>query len=115
MPIVLSREAMDQKLTFRNNNNSILRDGEEIDELDNKFAKVRFHEYVHNLQRVIKRPGKKMLSRPRKRLQKVVGPKKGVNKFKKGTKLSKGKGPRKLAKRKNMKKKNMKLPNGSLT
>ncbi|XP_037028126.1 uncharacterized protein LOC119068585 isoform X2 [Bradysia coprophila] len=111
MPMVMSREAMDRALKFRNNNNSIFSDDGDIDELDNKFAKVRFHEYVQNLQRVLKRPGKKNL-RPRKRGPKFGGPKKG--KGKKGTKVVKGKGPRKQAKRKNLRKK-MKLPNGSLT
>lgn len=109
MPVVFTRERMEKLLTFRNNN-SIGKHGE-IDELDNKFSKVRFHEYVQNLQRVLKRPGKKNL-RPRKRGPKF-GPKK-ANKLKKGTKLMKGKGPRKQAKRKNLKKKNTKLPNLSL-
>lgn len=109
MPKILSRATMDRALKFRNNNNSILHDEGEI---DNKFAKVRFHEYVQNLQQVLKRPGKKNL-RLRKRGPKFGGPKKGV---KKGTNLMKGKGQRKLAKRKNLRKKIMKLPNGgSLT
>lgn len=110
MPVVFTRERMDKLLTFRNNN-SIHKFENGIDELDNKFAKVRFHEYVQNLQRVLKRPGKKNL-RQRKRGQKV----KKVNKLKKGTKLMKGKGgPRKQMKRNNLKKKNItKLPNLSL-
>lgn len=112
MPVVFTRERMDKVLTFRNNNSIGKYGVEEIDELDNKFAVVRFHEYVQNLQRVLRRPGKKNL-RPRKRGPKFGAAKK-ANKLKKGTKLSKGKGPRKLAKRKNLKKKNMKLPNLSL-
>lgn len=101
----MTRERMDKALTFRNNN-SIGKFGEEIDELDNKFAKVRFHEYVLNLQRVLRRPGKKML-RPRKRGPKFNnGPKKANQLKKKGTKLTKGKGSKKLGKRKNQKKRN---------
>lgn len=55
---VLTREQMDKFLTFRNNN-SINKYSGEVDELDNKFAKVRFHEYVRNLQRLLNHPGKK--------------------------------------------------------
>lgn len=109
MPVVFTRERMDKALTFRNNG-GIGKYSAEIDELDNKFAKVRFHEYVQNLQRVLKRPGKKNL-RPGKRGKKL-GAKK--NKLKKGTKLVKGKGKKKLIKRKNLKKNNIKLPNLSL-
>lgn len=53
---IFTREQMDRFLTFRNNNSIFIYDGE-VDELDNKFAKVRFHEYVHNLQRLLHRPG----------------------------------------------------------
>lgn len=116
MPMVFSRQAMDRALKFRNNNNnnSIISDDGAIDELDNKFAKVRFHEYVNNLQRVLKRPGKKSLG-PRRRGSKFGGPKKG-GKGKKGTGLAKGKGgQRKGANRKNMRKQTMNVPNGSLT
>lgn len=58
--IVFTRERMDTFLTFRNNN-SINKFSGEVDELDNKFAKVRFHEYVRNLQRLLNRSGKKNL------------------------------------------------------
>lgn len=55
--IVFTREEMDRLLTFRNNN-SIGKFNGEVDELDNKFTKARFHEYVENLQRLLDRPGK---------------------------------------------------------
>lgn len=65
MPTVLTRKTMDQKLTFRNNNNVRLDFGE-IDDLDNKFTKVRFTEYLHNLEKILKRPAKKSLNRRNK-------------------------------------------------
>lgn len=54
IPHALSPEQMDKFLTFRSkgNNNKL-----SVDELDNKFAKVRFHEYVHNFQLLLNRPG----------------------------------------------------------
>ncbi|XP_037044556.1 uncharacterized protein LOC119080362 [Bradysia coprophila] len=55
---VFTREGMDKLLTFRNNN-SINKFSGEVDELDNKFAKVRFHEYVRNLQQLLNRAGKR--------------------------------------------------------
>lgn len=55
---VFTREEMDKLLTFRNNN-SIDKFSGEVDELDNKFAKVRFHEYVRNLQHLLNRAGKR--------------------------------------------------------
>lgn len=57
---VFTRERMDKRLTFRNNN-SINKFSGEIDELDNKFAKARFHEYVRDLQRLLNHSGKKNL------------------------------------------------------
>ncbi len=57
---VFTRERMDKLLTFRNNN-SINKFSGEVDELDNKFAKVRFHEYVRNLQQSLNRSGKNNL------------------------------------------------------
>lgn len=116
MPLVFTRQRMDKALTFRNNN-SIGKYGEEIDELDNKFAKVRFHEYVLNLQEVLKpgrknslfvKGGKKANGEKRKkkpngnkRVKKVNGEKR-KKKLAKGAKTPIGKGPRKLNKRKNL-------------
>lgn len=56
---VLTRKQMDEILTFRNNN-SIDKFNSEVDELDNKFAKVRFHEYVRNLIRILSGSGKRI-------------------------------------------------------
>lgn len=57
MPVVFSRQTMDSKLTFRNNNSGPTSD--EVDDLDIKFAKVRFGEYVHSQKAVIERPRKR--------------------------------------------------------
>lgn len=54
IPRAFSREQMEKFLTFRNNNSND-KDNFYIDELDNKFAKVRFHEYVHNLDLLLNR------------------------------------------------------------
>lgn len=66
MPTVLSRKAMDQRLTFRNNNSNRF-DNRDVDDLDNKFTKVRFHEYLHNMLQVMRRPGKKSLRQRKKK------------------------------------------------
>lgn len=58
MPNILTRRAMDKRLTFRNNNSGP--NSEDIDYLDNKFTKVRFNEYIHSMQSVIERPGNKL-------------------------------------------------------
>lgn len=57
---IFTREQMDKLLTFRNNN-SINKYSGEVDVLDNKFVKVRFHEYVRDLQRLLNRTGKNNL------------------------------------------------------
>lgn len=62
IPIALTRERMHKVLTFRNNH-GINRFSCDIDELDIKFTKIRFHEYMHNLQRVLNRPRKKNIRR----------------------------------------------------
>lgn len=58
IPVALTREQMDTILTFRNNNR-MKNVNSEIDELDNKFAKVRFHEYVHNFQLLLNHSSKR--------------------------------------------------------
>lgn len=59
MPMILTREAMDNRLTFRNNNRD-RKSSTEVDELDSKFAKIRFIEYLHGLQQILKnRMGKR--------------------------------------------------------
>lgn len=68
MPTVLSRKAMDHRLTFRNNNSNRF-ENRDVDDLDNKFTKVRFHEYLHNMLHVMRRPGKKNGQRKKKRNQ----------------------------------------------
>lgn len=70
MPVVLSRKAMDDRLTFRNNNSNRL-ENRDVDDLDNKFTKVRFHEYLHHMSHVMRRPGKKNL-RQRKKKQNLL-------------------------------------------
>lgn len=60
MPRVYTREKMEQTLHFR----SDPRDRNKhdvVDDLDIKFAKVRFHEYLHSLHRIMKRPRKKCI------------------------------------------------------
>lgn len=50
MPQILTREMMDQRLTFRNDKDN---------DIDSKFAKVRFTEYLHGLQKILEnRKGK---------------------------------------------------------
>lgn len=66
MPTVLSRKAMDHRLTFRNNNSNRF-ENRDVDDLDNKFTKVRFHEYLHNMLHVMRRPGKKNLRQRKKK------------------------------------------------
>lgn len=62
IPQSFSRKEMDKLLTFRNND-SVNKFSAQIDELDNKFAKVRFHEYVHNLLQLLSRPSKNYYSK----------------------------------------------------
>lgn len=57
---IFTREQMDRLLTFRNNY-SINKFTGEVDELDNKFTKVRFHEYMRDLQRLLNRSGKRKI------------------------------------------------------
>lgn len=58
MPPIMTREKMDQSLTFRTNKRDS-RSPYEIDDIDSKFAKVRFTEYLLGLQQVLKnRKGK---------------------------------------------------------
>lgn len=55
MPTILTRDMMNNRLTFRNNNRDRkLSDFDEVDEIDSKFAKIRFNEYLHNLQQVLR-------------------------------------------------------------
>lgn len=73
MPMILTREQMDNRLTFRNNNRD-RRQSDDVDEIDSKFAKVRFAEYLDGLQQVLRnRLGKKhrhMARRPQKQARK---------------------------------------------
>lgn len=58
MPNVYTRQQMEHKLHVR----SDYRDRsmhDEVDDLGNKFAKVRFHEYLRSLDRIMKLPRKK--------------------------------------------------------
>lgn len=80
VPISLPADAMFKRLTFRNNN----RDRStsfDIDEIDTKFAKIRFGEYLHGLETILKNrmghkhPKTKKNTMPRKR----VGASSGVN------------------------------------
>ncbi|XP_031628338.1 uncharacterized protein LOC116344086 isoform X1 [Contarinia nasturtii] len=60
MPMILTKEAMHKRLTFRNNNNTMkvitdkTNDIDEVDEIDNGFAKIRFGEYLNGLQTVLR-------------------------------------------------------------
>lgn len=69
VPISLSHDAMFKRLTFRNNN----RDRStsfDIDEFDTKFAKIRFSEYLHGLEQILKnRMGHKHPKNMRKNTQ----------------------------------------------
>lgn len=73
VPISLAADAMFKRLTFRNNN----RDRStsfDIDEIDTKFAKIRFSEYLHGLETILKNrmghkhPKMKKNTMPRKRV-----------------------------------------------
>lgn len=55
-PDVYTRDAMDKELNFRS---FAPNKHDEVDDLDLKFAKVRFYEYMHNLDRIMKCPRKK--------------------------------------------------------
>lgn len=48
MPVILSKEMMHNRLTFRNNN------VDAVDDIDSKFTKIRFSEYLHGLEQVLK-------------------------------------------------------------
>lgn len=60
MPMILSKEAMHKRLTFRNNfrPRKVISDEDvkvdEVDEIDSKFAKIRFSEYLNGLQQVLR-------------------------------------------------------------
>lgn len=57
MPKVLSREEMNDRLTFQNNGKKLSFDPNKIDdicEMDMQFAKVRFGEYLHALQQMLR-------------------------------------------------------------
>lgn len=53
VPMILSQEAMFKRLTFRNNNRD-RHTSFDIDEIDTKFAKIRFGEYLYGLEQVLK-------------------------------------------------------------
>lgn len=53
MPMILNRDAMYNRLTFRNNDRD-RKKSDEVDEIDNKFAKLRFGEYLHGLDQILK-------------------------------------------------------------
>lgn len=62
-PAILSRDAMEQRMTFRNNNQD-RKTHDEVDDIDSKFAKVRFSEYLHGLQQVLRnRRGKPQMNK----------------------------------------------------
>lgn len=57
MPKVFSREEMNDRLTFQNNGKNLSFDPNKIDdicEMDMQFAKVRFGEYLHALQQMLR-------------------------------------------------------------
>lgn len=59
MPMIVTKEAMYNRLTFRNNNRD-RKTSIEVDEIDSKFAKIRFIEYLHGLQQILRnRMGKR--------------------------------------------------------
>lgn len=78
MPMIFSRDAMHNRMTFRNNNRD-RKSSVEVDEIDSKFAKIRFSEYLHGLQMVLKnRMGKRHMGKKQRKvpmLKKRVGPK----------------------------------------
>lgn len=53
VPMILTHEAMFKRLTFRNNNRD-RNTSFDIDEIDTKFAKIRFSEYLYGLEQVLK-------------------------------------------------------------
>lgn len=53
VPTILTQEVMFKRLTFRNNNRD-RKTSFDIDEIDTKFAKIRFGEYLHGLEQVLK-------------------------------------------------------------
>lgn len=62
-PAILARDAMEQRMTFRNNNQD-RKTHDEVDDIDSKFAKVRFSEYLHGLQQVLRnRRGKPQINK----------------------------------------------------
>lgn len=86
MPIVLGRKSMDHRLTFRNNNSNRF-ENQDVDDLDSKFTKVRFYEYLHNMLYVMRRPGKKNLRQRKKKRNQLkgnrlttIGDRNGINK-----------------------------------
>lgn len=58
MPEVFTRQAMNNKLTFRNHNSGSTT--EDVDALDIRFTKVRFTEYIHSLISVMERPRRRL-------------------------------------------------------
>lgn len=73
MPAILTREQMEQRLTFRNNNHDRqLNAG--IDDIDSKFAKVRFSEYLHGLQQVLKNRRGKTYRRNMNKSHRIIRP-----------------------------------------
>lgn len=77
MPMILSKEMMHNRLTFRNNNNRVRKmtsdDVDEVDEIDSKFTKIRFSEYLQGLEQVLKnRMGKQhhhIIRKPKRKHQ----------------------------------------------
>lgn len=69
MSATLSREMMKQKLTFRSNKH------DEVDDLDSKFAKVRFSEYLLGLQQILEnRKGKMHRNLKHKKQRPIIPP-----------------------------------------
>lgn len=65
MPNVYTRQQMEQKLLVRSDEHEHARSmHDEEDDLGNKFAKVRFHEYMRSLDRIMKLPRKKRSNLP---------------------------------------------------
>jgi len=52
MPTVFTRQVMEKKLKFRNNNKTF-HDLNSTDNIDTMFAKVRFLEYINGLQQIL--------------------------------------------------------------
>lgn len=77
-PMILTRESMQNRLTFRNNNRDRMT-STDVDDIDTKFAKIRFSEYLHGMEQVLKnRVGKQHQNAAPKKQRKNMLQKKRV-------------------------------------